>query len=440
MNSLKYILLFLTSVTMAQAKYTLKGHFNAATNKAITLKGFSALEELPLDKSTTDANGNFTLTYPADYVGAAVVEINKGKKVIVLLNHENFEIQWDDLSTTKSLKFINSTENATFDSGLSLYQNTQEKKNGISYLVPLYATEPQKSFFKNELDQLNLVMPDYLKKISDQTYASYYLKVKMLIADLQLSLKRYPERTAALQKEWNALDFSDVRLMHSGLYDELLQTNVTVIMNREKKYEQLNHSTDLILKSLQSKPEVKQSVAEYLFNLFEKKSLFDASEHLALGMLNDGTCQLDDKHKALFEQYRKMANGNLAPNIECSNGQKSKLYDLKNQYKLVVFGASWCPKCVDEMPKLKTFYDSWKKDHGLEIVFISLDTQKIDYENFVKDFPWISSCDFKGWESKPVVDYCIFGSPTMYLLDANNVIKLKPISAAQINAWFEIHP
>jgi len=81
-----------------------------------------------------------------------------------------------------------------------------------------------------------------------------------------------------------------------------------------------------------------------------------------------------------------------------------------------------------------------KKDHGLEIVFISLDTQKSDYENFVKGFPWISSCDFKGWESKPVVDYCIFGSPTMYLLDANNVIKLKPISAAQINAWFEVHP
>jgi len=80
MNSLKYILLFLTTVTMAQAKYTLKGHFNAATNKAITLKGFSALEDLPFDKSTTDANGNFTLTYPADYIGAAMLEINTEKR------------------------------------------------------------------------------------------------------------------------------------------------------------------------------------------------------------------------------------------------------------------------------------------------------------------------------------------------------------------------
>jgi len=105
----------------------------------------------------------------------------------VLLNHENFEIQWDDLSTTKSLKFINSTENATFDSGLSLYQNTQEKKNGISYLVPLYATEPQKSFFKNELDQLNLVHAGLFEKnYLIKPMPVNYLKVKMLIADLQL--------------------------------------------------------------------------------------------------------------------------------------------------------------------------------------------------------------------------------------------------------------
>jgi thiol-disulfide isomerase/thioredoxin len=90
--------------------------------------------------------------------------------------------------------------------------------------------------------------------------------------------------------------------------------------------------------------------------------LFESSEHIALAMLNDDTCQIDDKHKALFEQYRKMANGKTAPNIELLAAKTVNLYNLKSNYKLVVFGASWCSKCVEEIPKLKAFYADWKKN------------------------------------------------------------------------------
>jgi len=437
MHILKYILLLLSTIATAQVEFTVKGHFNATENKEITLSGYTAGEDLLLNKTTTDNNGNFTISYPANYVGAALLQITKGKKVIVLLNHENFEMQWGDLSSTKTLKFINSTENATFDAGLSLYQNTQEKKTGIAYLVPFYNDDAQKSlFFKTELSELNAVIPNYLNKLSDKTYAAYYLKIRVLIADLHLSIKRYPENKPELEKQFNSINFSDARLLHSGLQDELIDA---YILANENATKQLQQSINIILKSLKSKPEVKQNIAEYMFTTFEKRSLFECSEYIALAMLTDDSCQLDDKHKALFEQYRKMANGNKAPDITFFNAQKSHLYDLKSQYQLVVFGASWCFKCVEEIPKLKKFYENWKTKHNLEIVFISLDTQKAEYEKFIKDFPWLSSCDYKEWETKAAKDYCVFGTPTMYLLDANHTIKLKPISAEQVNSWLLIH-
>lgn len=437
MHILKYILLLLSTIATAQVEFTVKGHFNATEKKEITLSGYTAGEDLLLNKTTTDNNGNFTISYPANYVGAALLQITKGKKVIVLLNHENFEMQWGDLSSTKTLKFINSTENATFDAGLSLYQNTQEKKTGIAYLVPFYNDDAQKSlFFKTELSELNAVIPNYLNKLSDKTYAAYYLKIRVLIADLHLSIKRYPENKPELEKQFNSINFSDARLLHSGLQDELIDA---YILANENATKQLQQSINIILKSLKSKPEVKQNIAEYMFTTFEKRSLFECSEYIALAMLTDDSCQLDDKHKALFEQYRKMANGNKAPDITFFNAQKSHLYDLKSQYQLVVFGASWCFKCVEEIPKLKKFYENWKTKHNLEIVFISLDTQKAEYEKFIKDFPWLSSCDYKEWETKAAKDYCVFGTPTMYLLDANHTIKLKPISAEQVNSWLLIH-
>ncbi len=359
MHILKYILLLLSTIATAQVEFTVKGHFNATENKEITLSGYTAGEDLLLNKTTTDNNGNFTISYPANYVGAALLQITKGKKVIVLLNHENFEMQWGDLSSTKTLKFINSTENATFDTGLSLYQNTQEKKTGIAYLVPFYNDDAQKSlFFKTELSELNAVIPNYLNKLSDKTYAAYYLKIRVLIADLHLSIKRYPENKPELEKQFNSINFSDARLLHSGLQDELIDA---YILANENATKQLQQSIDIILQSLKSKPEVKQNIAEYMFTTFEKRSLFECSEYIALAMLTDDSCQLDDKHKALFEQYRKMANGNKAPDITFSNAQKSHLYDLKSQYQLVVFGASWCFKCVEEIPKLKKFYENWKR-------------------------------------------------------------------------------
>jgi hypothetical protein len=271
MNFLKLILLFSTTICMAQANYTIKGHFESTTNKEIVLKGYTSETDLILSKSKTDNNGNFIIDYPADYVGAALLDVDKGKKLIVLLNHENFEIQWDDLNTTKSLKFTNSIENTTFDYGLSLYQSTNEKKVGISYLLPYYANDNAKStFFKNELTLLNQAIPDYMNGLSDKLYASYYLKIRVLIADYSMSIKRNPKGIPALEQTFNQINFADERLIHSGLYYELLETHVVAMeYYGEKETQQLNQSTDKILASIKSKPELKQNIAEYLFNLLK---------------------------------------------------------------------------------------------------------------------------------------------------------------------------
>jgi thiol-disulfide isomerase/thioredoxin len=199
-------------------------------------------------------------------------------------------------------------------------------------------------------------------------------------------------------------------------------------------------SVEKILLSLDKNPILKQDVAEYLFRLFEKRSLFANAEHLALTMLNTQNCVMDAKHEALFEQYRKMAKGKMAPEIIFENATKplEKLSAISSKYKLVVFGASWCSKCQEDLPKLIPYYQDWKTKYNMDIVFVSLDTEKDKFNAFVKDFPWLSSCELKGWESKAALDYCVFGSPTMYLLGAKNTIVLKPVSEKQIQAWIEI--
>ncbi|MDC1370859.1 hypothetical protein N8289_03350, partial [Flavobacteriales bacterium] len=66
-----------------------------------------------------------------------------------------------------------------------------------------------------------------------------------------------------------------------------------------------------------------------------------------------------------------------------------------------------------------------------------LDENKQMFNNFTAIFPFISVCDFKKWESQPVKDYYVFGTPTMYLLDKNRKIILRPNSVKQMDSWVD---
>jgi thiol-disulfide isomerase/thioredoxin len=169
------------------------------------------------------------------------------------------------------------------------------------------------------------------------------------------------------------------------------------------------------LKTLKNQPIKQQEIAEFCFTLLEKKGLTKASEHIALSMLNNDNCQLNDKQTDLFEQYRKLAIGKTAPNINLNN--QKNLKELKNTYKLVVFGASWCPNCQTDYPSLIGKYKKLKENHDLEIVYVSIDTDKNAFKEYYKDAPFVTFCDTEGWKTQAAKDYHVFATPTYILLD-----------------------
>ena len=446
MRTIPFILFFLSvsAFSIAQSQRTIVGVLPQALDKEIVIRGFNIAGDSELATAKTDAQGTFKLVYPSSYVGAAVFEIKGAKSVIVLLNNEDFEINWGNLEDFSSLKFVHSTENSDLSRGLQLYQNIEGKKAGLIYLIPLYVLEPSnQAFFQKELKVQEQLFRAFLEGLPKNSYAAYYIKLRKLISDMPLTASRYMDRFPENEKEFNALDFGDARMEHSGLYKDLFEGYVQLMesfagadMNALNTH--LNASIDLALKSLKDKPLLLQDMSQNLFNLLEKRSLFSSAEHLALAMLDESSCQIDEKHQALFEQYRKMAIGKIAPDIVFPEAVKGygKLSAIKSKYKLVVFGASWCTKCTEELPKLKPLYEKWKKE-GVEVVFVSLDTDKTAFASFTKDFPWVSSCNYQSWEGQGVRDYCVFATPTMYLLDGNQKIMAKPLSADHLEAILE---
>ena len=88
------------------------------------------------------------------------------------------------------------------------------------------------------------------------------------------------------------------------------------------------------------------------------------------------------------------------------------------------------------MPEIAKGYSSWKAQ-GVEVLLVSLDDNLKEFYDFTSNLPFISITDLKKWNSPIAKDYYVFGTPTMYLLDKNQKIILRPNSVKQMDAWVD---
>jgi thiol-disulfide isomerase/thioredoxin len=243
------------------------------------------------------------------------------------------------------------------------------------------------------------------------------------------------------------LDYTDARLYKSGLFKDAIDNHFWLLENSGKSldnvFEEMKLSIDAMMIKLDTNDKIFNEVTDYLFDLLEKHSLFQASEYLALKVLNEGSCTINNDLANQLETYRAMKKGNIAPNMVFNksnfiNQNKifNKLSDIRSKYTLVVFAASWCPKCKEELPEITKLYNKWMLK-GVEVVFIALEEDEKTFKNFAKTFPFICYSDNKKWDSKIIKDYYVFSTPTMFLLDNKREIVLRPNSVKQMDAWVD---
>ena len=435
---------------------TLSGTFAGHANQTITLEGAKGLATYSIGSAKADEKGQFTLTYaPADF-GVAFLSGEDKKPFVVILEKEGVKLEGQILSEASSIRILQGQENRWFEQYTQEQGKREQALSAWGYLQNLYQNDPlfatqqvPNQAIQTELLRIQKEDEVFIASLPADSFVRWFLPIRKLVSSVG-AVAQY--RTAELPQTVTAfrtLDYSDPRLAKSGLFSDVLESQFWLLENSggtlDENYKKMEVSLNAILKSLEKDGLRYNEVVGYLLELLERRSLTQAAEYLALTVLEQDKVAIQMRLARQLEGYRAMKVGVKVPEIQFTgdvlllgkpNPYPTRLSEVSAPYRLVIFGASWCPACSEAMGELIPLYEKWNK-HGVEAIFVSLDTDPKAFQAYSEGMPFIAFSDYKKWDTQAVQDYFVPSSPSFYLIDQQGTLLLRPQSVKQLDAWVD---
>jgi len=326
-------------------------------------------------------------------------------KTVYLLSAKDFESQMVpiDSAVIKNGKFKINLDN--IDKGLGVgyvvfKEPVENVANGISVILEEGKIKMTiDSTFKVTGTPLNDKNQQFFDMITDASKKGVEIQKKMQQASDETERQTYMDEMDKLSTESNATLFQFIKENMSNQMGEFYFRQFIQAFNLEQFEELLSVA----------RPEYKQQFEELLSS--SKNSQNDFIGH----------------------QYADITGPN-------PQGKDISLSDYigKNKVVLVDFWASWCGPCRVEMPNVVEAYKKYKSK-GFEIVGVSLDESKDDWNKAIKDMKmnWPQMSDLKGWQSDLGAVYSVQSIPFTLLIDQDGKIIAQNLRGEELEKKLE---
>ncbi|MEN8122855.1 MAG: TlpA disulfide reductase family protein [Bacteroidota bacterium] len=450
-----HILLLVSAFVYSQN--TVTGTFPGIANQQIKFFGFKGFDTYVIDSIQANEKGEFKLSYGEKNYCMGYLSAQDNKPFFIVLSGEMIILKGETFALPEIIEILKGKENQLFAQYATEHPRREQALSAWDYLGKIYAKDSlfavqavSKQAIAKEKQRIKTEDSLFLAGLPEKSFVSWYLPLRKLVSLVSTIAQYRTEEIPAAITSFRNIVYTDPRLQKSGLLADVIESHFWLIENSgrslDSMYIEMNKSIDILIENLLPDEQKLNEITEYLFKFLEKRSLFKASEYLALKLLNEQGCIINNDFAAQLESYRAMKKGNAAPDFNFKKDvtapgyeatkQPEKLSDLKSKYTVVVFGASWCPQCPEELSKISGLYKKWK-GQSVEVVFVSLDEDEKIFKSFAGVFPFISICDYGKWESDIVKSYHVFATPTIYLLNNKREILLRPNSVSQLDSWVD---
>ncbi len=436
---------------------TITGTFNLLAGQEVRLEGFNGFDTYLISSADVSEEGKFVLNYSEAAYGMGQLISPDNRPFIVILSGEDIELKGESFAHPETIVILKGNENRLFEQYATGHPRREQALSAWQYLERIYRMDSlfavhqaPKNAIIQEMQRIREEDKAFLESLDPQSYVSWFLPVRKLVSSVATIAQYRTGEIPGAIAAFRSMDHTDPRLYKSGLLGDVLESHFWLIENSGRSLDsvfiEMNISIDHLVDNIATDEIIFNEITDYLFRLLERRSLFTSSEYLALKVLNEVSCTIDNDLAAQLESYRAMKPGNTAPDFAfredvlapgyAPSEIPGNLSDLNSEYTLVVFGASWCPGCPGDLSKIAGLYEKWNA-HGVEVVFVSLDEDRQTFKSFAGRFPFISICDYRKWDSPVAKAWHIFATPTLYLLDSSREILLRPNSVRHMDAWVD---
>lgn len=422
-------LLLLSFYTYSQ--FTVTGKIDNYANQNITIRIFKGPSDLLINKILTDGNGNFTVKVPEKYSGIVRIQsISDGAIIDFLSDNENVDFsakhsdhQFSDVKYSKGKTAMGFLEYQSFENFNDL------KLNVFPMMKTVYSEKDE--FYQAVLKEEKRI--EKLSPVTELPLLKYYVQTNEL-ANAQVEAKPAAEvhRNKILTKLINDNNY----LEGSGLMYKLVLDYLRYSVMGATTQEEINQTIEKELDNLLEKTDLEtfrgQNVLSAVFLVLPEEQ-FGTLLAKYYSKANALTCEITDELKSKLTSHNNMIVGSKVPDLKFKQPVKGfkSLYDIKAEKKIVIFWASWCPACNDEMPFVKEYYRNFKAEGG-EIISISLDFDKKSFDEATKDFEWINYTELMRWDTSGVKEFGITSTPTLFLLDKDNKLIKKATHISEL--------
>ena len=441
------MLVFLQSY--AQESIVIKGELknNSRFAKMVVSKfgvGSFPIAAVPIQE------GKFSLSAPMD-IEPGIYRFQYSQTsndyVDLIINGKEKEIEFsiDLLSIeNKPPQFTKSKENKMWYGFLAQSQKQLQKIELLNQFLGSYPSVKDKIVVQGS-QALSIEKGNYVKQKNlflnqnATTWAALIIKNK----PYYFTNAKDDWRIQNLEKQthyWDKINTTNPKLINTPLYTELILEYLKYYMNPEMNFsetemnEGFKKCVDTIMAKFSGNKDTEKFALKYLQLGFKEIDKSEVLQYIDQKYQTLAVQCQDDIEKSAFENrmasYDAMKEGKIAPNIAFED--QTSMYDIKSEKTLIVFWASWCPHCTEEMPKV----NEWAKDQlDTKVLAISLDDNKAEYDLASKQLPNLSHyTDLKKWNGKAAKDYFVYGTPTFILLDKDKKILKKASSFEGLTA------
>ena len=375
----------------------------------------------------TNANGEFAFNFTNQHVGLYRIHADNKDYFDIIYSGENIRIETNVRNMKSAMKILESAENQQLYAYIAQSELAEYKIGILRELVKIY---PQGDFLttaEKELNKENAFVNTCLEKAIKQkngTFASRYLSY---FRQINFNISE------PVDKKMNFLSrnfpMNDLELLNTNAYHHF-------VVSYLKKYEPSEYANAVreILDYLKNgNQEIFSKMFDYILTGFESMGRYDDLYDLSVEYGN--SCSDDGNLRTRVKSYTELRIGAKAPDfeIETIDGEDVALSQMKSDYTLVLFWATWCENCKEEIPRINEALPLFKRAK-VDILALSIDENEDDIRKYVKNnsISFKVASDLLGWDGKIVADYAVYATPSMFIVDRNMNIVSKPISGDQL--------